>query len=203
MELPAGCTYQNATSIDRGKCKSNACYGGTSGQCTTSRTHCCGPAGVSRVTIDCDTFLLPVYLVTSCGCTTCQQSNVTIYGFAGARDSTPLQYGDIYFGGVLVANTTENGRFSFSVERGTARGSVLFRDVLNREFMDNTYVFEMPDDAHDSQSIRVVLLRRGQVTSLNANEDSELQLNGSVIDIPASSFYTSDGQLYTVSNMQL
>ena len=202
LELPSGCVYQGSTSIDRGKCETNACYGGTSGQCTTSRTHCCGPASVSRVNIDCDTFSLPVTLVTSCGCARCQQSNVTVYGFAGARDATPLRSGDIYFAGNWTGYTTENGTFSFTVERGVTRASVLFRDSVNREFMDNSYVFEMPDDDHDSQYIRVVLLRRGSTTPLNASEESTLQVNGSVIDIPAESFYTSDGQLYTVSNLK-
>ena len=140
--------------------------------------------------------------MTSCGCTTCQQSTVTVYGFAGARDATPLRSGDIYFVGNWVGTTTVNGTFSFTVERGVTRASVLFRDSVNREFMDNSYVFEMPDDDHDSQYIRVVLLRRGSATQLNASEESTLQVNDSIIEIPADSFYTTGGQLYTVRKVK-
>ena len=140
--------------------------------------------------------------MTSCGCTICQQRNVTVYGFAGARDATPLRSGDIYFAGSWVGATTANGTFSFTVERGVTRAAVLFRDSVQREFMDNSYVFEMPDDDHDSESIRVVLLRRGSTTQLTSSEESTFHVNGSVIDIPAESFYTSDGQLYTVRKLK-
>ena len=64
--------------------------------------------------------------------------------------------------------------------------------------MDNTYVFEAPINNEDSQYIRVVLLSRGQVFDLNAEQESTLDLSTSAIEIPPGSFYTENGELYTV-----
>ena len=131
----------------------------------------------------------------------CQQRGLTIYGFAGSRDGIPLQYGDIYWNGSLVTNTSFDGSFSFTVDYGFSRASVLFVDNVNRTFMDTTYVFNPPsnDDDADSHYIRVNLVLRGRVFEINGETENTLELENSAIEIPPGSFYTESGEPYTVN----
>ena len=85
------------------------------------------------------------------------------------------------------------------MDRESARASVLFVDSYNRTFMDSTYVFEVPSEGIDSQYIRVVLLARGQSFSVNSSVEGRVVFNSTAINIPPDSFYTADGQLYTVN----
>ena len=94
---------------------------------------------------------------------------------------------------------SESGQFSFEVDRGLERVSVLFVDNHNRYFTDNSYILQMPSEDQDSVSIRVYLLPRGNVTTFNANETNTLSSGQTEIIIPANAFYTQDGQLHTVS----
>ena len=98
---------------------------------------------------------MPLYLVTSCGCTECQQDDLTIYGYAASSDHVPLSYGEIHWNGSHVANTTEDGTFSFTVELGPSKASILFVDAYNRTFMDTLYVFNMPADTTESSSVYI------------------------------------------------
>ena len=190
----------NASTVDKGQCESNPCYSGETDQCTSTHSHCCGAVGLSVVNAECeDGTTVPVYIVTSCGCTTCTaNANVTVVGIAGGHDGTVLQYGDIYVNGVLLANTSESGQFSFEVDRGLERVSVLFVDNHNRYFTDNSYILQMPSEDQDSVSIRVYLLPRGNVTTFSASEETTLTSGDTNITIPANAFYTQDGQLHTV-----
>ena len=151
------------------------------------------------MTVDCGSYTLPIYLITECGCTVCQTPQLTIYGFAGSRDGDPLVYGDIYWNGSLITNTSDDGSFSFTVNQGVSRASMLFVDSYNMTFMDSTYVFEMPQSDIDSQYVRAVLLRRAQTFYINASEENNIEFNDTVLEIPPESFYTADGQIYTVS----
>ena len=201
LALPSGCLYQNSSTIDKGTCDTNACYSDETSSCDGQTQNCCGPTSLSQILVDCDTYSLPIYLVERCGCTLCRQNTLTIYGFAGTREGDPLYYGDIYWNGTRITNTSNDGTFSLTVDTTIARASILFVDSFNKTLMDSTYVFEMPDDNEDSQYIRVILLPKERTVSLNASEDSTLVLNSTEIDIPAGAFYTSDGQLYTASIM--
>ena len=199
-ELPTGCTYLNSTSIDKGQCESNPCYSGSVTECTNIHTHCCGETGIETVYAECeDGAQLPVYIVTSCGCTLCsQEAKITVVGLASSRNGTALRYGTIYFNGENVANTTETGEFSFEADRGVQRATVLFVDTHDKYFMDNSYVFEMPTGNQDSVSIRVYLLPRGNVTTISATQESTLSVGDTEVIIPENAFYTQDGQLYEV-----
>ena len=199
VSLPDGCMYEGSTIIDKGACETNPCYGGETDGCNSRTSHCCGPTSLSRVNVNCSTYTLPVFLVTSCGCNICQQPEFTIYGFAGSRDGIPLQYGDIFWNGTWVSNTSFDGTFSFTVELAVSRVSVLFVDSFNNTFMDSTYVFEIQNNNQDSEYIQVYMLYRGRTSQLNATEESLLEINSTVLEIPSNSFYTSDGQLYRVN----
>ena len=130
----------------------------------------------------------------------CQQRGLTIYGFAGSLDGIPLRYGDIYWNGSLVTNTSFDGTFSFTVDHGLSRASVLFVDSVNRTFMDTTYVFIPPsNDDVDSHYIRVNLVLRGRVFEIDGETENTLDLENSAIEIPPGSFYTESGELYTVN----
>ena len=202
MELPENCTYDNATSIDKGVCDTNPCHGGeASTGCSRAATNCCGPTALAQIQIDCGSYTMPMYAVTACGCTDCQQDDVTIYGYAASHNDVALTYGKIYWNGSHVANTSEDGTFSFTVELGPSKASILFVDAYNRTFMDTLYVFDMPTDATDESSyyIRVYLLPRGEKVELNATAENEFEMGSNTINIPAGSFYTADGQPFSVS----
>ena len=199
ISLPNDCHLNNITTIDKGRCESNGCYGGANEGCYDSTSYCCGPTQLSTINVECETYTLPVHLITECGCTICRTPQLTIYGFAGSREGDPLQYGDIFWNGSLVTNTSDDGSFSFTVDKGITRASMLFIDAFNKTFLDSTYVFETPESDTDSYYVRVVLFRRGQPSFFNSTVENTLELNGTLLEIPAGSFYTIDGQLFEVS----
>ena len=186
--------------MDVGQCESNSCYGGPVTECTNTHTHCCGVTAQTRVDAQCsDNTVLPVYIVTSCGCTECaSQSTVTVVGIAGDRNGTALRNGTIYVDGVFATRTSDLGQFVFEVDRGLDRVSILFVDTIDRYFTDNSYILQMPSANQDSVSIRVNLLPRGNVTTFSANETTTLTSGDTEIIIPENAFYTQDGQLHTV-----
>ena len=142
-----------------------------------------------------------MYVVTSCGCTLCQEANFTIYGYAASSNDVVLANGEIYWNGSHIANTSEDGTFFFTVELGPSKASILFVDVYNRTFMDSLYVFNMPTDTSESSYyIRVYLLPKGQTFELNATAENDFEMNDATITIPPGSFYTADGQPFTVCN---
>ena len=181
-------------------CDTNPCHGGEeSSGCTRAATNCCGPTALAQVDVDCGTYQIPMYVVTSCGCTLCSQDDLTIYGYAASSNDIALAYGEIYWTGSHIANTSEDGTFSFTVELGPSKASILFVDVYNKTFMDYLHVFEMPSDsAETSRYVRVRLMPRGEPVELSADDDSDLQVNTANISIPAGSFFTADGQPYLV-----
>ena len=71
VTLPERCSYDNLTTIDKGKCENNPCYGDDSsveGECHSVNTHCCVPTSLSRVMIECEDYDMPIYLVSTCTC---------------------------------------------------------------------------------------------------------------------------------------
>ena len=202
VSLPDNCTYDNSTTIDKGVCDTNPCHGGEeSSGCTRAATNCCGPTALAQVDVDCGTYQIPMYVVTSCGCTLCQEANFTIYGYAASSNDIALANGEIYWNGSHIANTSEDGTFFFTVELGPSKASILFVDVYNRTFMDSLYVFNMPTDTSESSYyIRVYLLPKGQTFELNATAENDFEMNDATITIPPGSFYTADGQPFTVCN---
>ena len=170
-------------------------------ECTSFNSYCCGELESEVVYAECeDGVQLPVYIVTSCGCTLCnEEETVTIVGIASSRSGTALRYGSLFYNGEQVATTTETGEFSFEADRGVQRATVLFVDTYDRYFMDNSYVFEMPTGNQDSVSIRVYLLPRGNVTTISATQESTLSVGDTEVIIPENAFYTQDGQLYEVT----
>ena len=200
IDLPDGCTFYDESFIDIGQCEGNACYGGPNEECSAVRTHCCTPLTYETVYMTCDGDELPLEIVTSCGCGECPTSDdVTIIGIASGSDGTPLQNGSVYFNGSFVTNTSDDGQFEFDVPRATRRGSVLFVDDVTRYFMDNSYIFQLSSDTQDTYFIRVHLLPRGNTTTVNATEESFLEVGEAEVEIPPNAFYTQDGQLFTVS----
>lgn len=142
-----------------------------------------------------------MYVVTACGCTLCEQANFTIYGYAASVNDVPLMYGDIYWNGSLITNTSSDGTFSFSVELGSTKASILFIDSFNRTFMNTNYVFKLPADTSQSSSqyIRVNMLPRAPMQNVDASNEAVVTASNLDLNIPANSFYTADGQPFTVT----
>ena len=69
-----------------------------------------------------------------------------------------LQQGDIVWNGTVIAQTTQNGTFEFSVPVGTERISLLFKDTVNRILLDTVYVVDFPRGAEGMYYITVLML---------------------------------------------
>ncbi|XP_042335317.1 cartilage intermediate layer protein 2 [Sceloporus undulatus] len=206
IRLPEECSQEGTGSsfYNVGHCSNTRCAGHLADalQCRDASEHCCGTLRMEVREVPCTGYVLPIKVVTECGCTSCTQPKILVRGKASAvDDGEPLRFGEIYLGAEKIGFTGYKGTFTIEVPPDTPRLVVKFVDRL-KKFVDTVKVF--PFDQRGGaiyQDVR--LMRRKKPVDLEAMETNVIPLGevdgegpvGEVI-IPPRSFFRSNGQAY-------
>ncbi|KAH0625879.1 hypothetical protein JD844_034234 [Phrynosoma platyrhinos] len=206
IRLPDECSQEGTGSpfYNVGHCSNTRCAGHLADalQCQDASEHCCGTRRMEVREIPCAGYVLPIKVVTECGCTSCTQPKILVRGKASAvDDGEPLRFGEIYLGAEKIGFTGYKGTFTIEVPPDTPRLVVKFVDRM-KKFVDTVKVF--PFDQRGGaiyQDVR--LMRRKKPVDLEAMETNVIPLGevdgegpiGEVI-IPPRSFFRSNGQAY-------
>ncbi|XP_063003401.1 cartilage intermediate layer protein 2-like [Elgaria multicarinata webbii] len=206
IKLPDECLQDETGSYfyNVGHCPSAPCAGVFADglQCQDTVEHCCGTRRMEVREVHCTGYILPIKVVTECGCTSCTQPKVLVRGKASAADDNePLRFGEIYLGAKKIGFTGYQGTFTIEVPPDTQRLVVKFVDRMQK-FVDAIKVFPL-DQRGGAVYQEVKLMRKKKPVYLEAMETNIIPL-GEVagedpvaeIVIPPGSFFRSNGQAY-------
>ena len=139
--------------------------------------------------------------VTHCSCGGCTEKVTIIDGIVvGGSEEKPMRYGDVIYGGKVVAYTDGEGRFSLTIPHKVKRAIVTFQD-FDQEFEERTKVFVLNEGSTAFHKIK--LKRVPAPITFNTSEPLDIPLgsdpnNGSFADLELSegSFLTEDGSVF-------
>ncbi|XP_078696338.1 cartilage intermediate layer protein 1-like isoform X2 [Branchiostoma floridae x Branchiostoma belcheri] len=213
ISLPDDCVQEdtNSTGYDIGTCGGDDCVGDLGGadkMCVDTKRFCCVPTSTETRTVYCSGYSLNVTVTTECGCGSCVKTfTKRIQGRAygvnrtnNASTEVPLTYGAVIMDGQVVDYTSETGMFEFTTETTASKISLTFRDYF-KILVTSTRVLSLTGS--DTLNFDVILKLRPPPVTIMATETSVIDLGtveGAVpvaeIDIPANSFFTSEGNLF-------
>lgn len=152
--------------------------------------------------IDCGSYILPIKVVTECGCQKCVQPKILVRGRVVAADnSEPLRFGHIFIGKERIGITGYQGGFTIQVSSDTHRLVVNFVDP-SQKFLDTLKVFVF-DKKGGSVYHDVKVMRKQEPIDINAAESNTFYLGeikgedpiGQLV-IPPNSFHKDTGETY-------
>uniref|UniRef100_A0A8D2J697 Cartilage intermediate layer protein 2 n=1 Tax=Varanus komodoensis TaxID=61221 RepID=A0A8D2J697_VARKO len=206
IKLPEECIQEESGSsfYNVGHCPSAHCAGNLADklQCQDHMERCCGILRMEVRKIRCTGYVLPIKVVTQCGCTSCTQPKILVRGRASAADDNePLRFGEIYLGAQKLGFTGYTGTFTIEVPPEMQRLVVKFVDRMQK-FADAVKVFPF-DQRGGAVYQEVKLIRRKKPVDLDPTETNIIPLGevtGEVpigeIVIPPGSFFKTTGQVY-------
>ena len=158
--------------------------------------------------VDCagDGVTIPVVFVTGCSCS-CTAPTVLVDGVVfGSDTDAPIEGIDVMLNGQTAVHTTDaDGQFSASVP-STVRRLVVKATDPDNDYIDAILVTDIPANHLGAFSVAIVMKRRAPFIEIDQTQDNELAISNTPselgtgvasISIPANSFYTSDGSLFT------
>ncbi|KAK2869120.1 hypothetical protein Q7C36_000991 [Tachysurus vachellii] len=206
IKLPVDCKQSGTKSkwYNAGRCANNKCPGSLDFdlRCKDSSSFCCGVKEMETKDIDCGSYILPIKVVTECGCQKCVQPKILVRGRVVAADnSEPLRFGHIFIGKERIGITGYQGGFTIQVSSDTQRLVVNFVDP-SQKFLDTLKVFVF-DKKGGSVYHDVKVMRKQEPIDINAAESNTIYLGeikgedpiGQLV-IPPNSFHKDTGETY-------
>ncbi|XP_060720615.1 cartilage intermediate layer protein 1 [Tachysurus vachellii] len=206
IKLPVDCKQSGTKSkwYNAGRCANNKCPGSLDFdlRCKDSSSFCCGVKEMETKDIDCGSYILPIKVVTECGCQKCVQPKILVRGRVVAADnSEPLRFGHIFIGKERIGITGYQGGFTIQVSSDTQRLVVNFVDP-SQKFLDTLKVFVF-DKKGGSVYHDVKVMRKQEPIDINAAESNTIYLGeikgedpiGQLV-IPPNSFHKDTGEMY-------
>lgn len=207
IQLPHDC-FQNSTNsfyYDVGKCPPRACSGQLDSgiRCKDKVSYCCGVVKMEAKQLLCQGYQLPTMVVSECGCQKCVDTKVIVHGRAVALDNgEPMRFGHIFMNGVRIGRTGYKGTFSIQVPPDTERLVLTFVDNMQK-FVNTTKVLPF-NSKGGAVYHEIKLLRKKAPVTISSTETNTLELGGLEgqeamvqLQIPAHSFYTESGEVFT------
>ncbi|CAH1800916.1 unnamed protein product [Owenia fusiformis] len=194
-----------------GRCKQNACT--KRPKANPECEYCCGPTKQTTKTVTCGGYSMDIIVILECGCTICNQVNisgnvitirreVTLRGVAHDINdpSNALRFGKVYLFDEQVGITSFNGDFSFSVPNGMTRLVVTLKEnVFKVGFIEASKVFTIPKDFSGTLFKKFPLLMKSKAIEIPSSVMNTIPLaqssDGSLAEvvIPDNAFYKPDG----------
>ncbi|KAG7327559.1 hypothetical protein KOW79_009165 [Hemibagrus wyckioides] len=206
IKLPLDCKQSGTKSkwYNAGRCTNNKCPGSLDFdlRCKDSSSFCCGVKQMEIKEINCGSYILPLKVVTECGCQKCVQPKILVRGRVVAADNNePLRFGHIFIGKDRIGITGYQGGFTIQVPSDTQRLVVNFVDP-SQKFLDTLKVFVF-DKKGGSVYHDVKVMRKQEPIDINAAESNTIYLGevkgedpiGQLV-IPPNSFHKDTGETY-------
>ncbi|XP_072213685.1 cartilage intermediate layer protein 2 [Excalfactoria chinensis] len=206
VELPAECQQDAGGSryYDVGHCPSTPCAGSLADRqrCGAGARRCCGVRRMEMREIRCGGSILPIKVVSKCGCGPCAQPRVLVQGRVTAADTgEPLRFGQIFLGKKKIGFTGFQGSFTIEVPPDTQRLVARFVDRQQR-LVDAIKV--LPFDRRGGAVYQEVKMMRkkeaveldaGQINAIPLGEASGQEPIAELI-IPAGAFLHPSGEVF-------
>lgn len=207
VTLPDGCVISatNSSIVDVGECEPVACLKSDSifNSSCQDPSFCCGPRVFTNVLVDCgDIMSFNLSKVTQCSCGGCTEKVTIVQGIVvGGPEEKPMRYGDVIYGGEVVAYTDGAGRFSLTIPRKVRRAIVTFKDSFYQEFEERNKIFVINEGSRAFHKIK--LKRIPPPITLNASEPLNIPLGSDPnidsfadLELQKESFLTEDGSVF-------
>ncbi|KAL9962540.1 hypothetical protein ACROYT_G031648 [Oculina patagonica] len=208
VTLPEGCVTSatNSSIIDLGKCKPVTCLKEDFSFNSSCRdpSFCCGARNFTHVLVKCrDVSSYNLTKVTHCSCGICIQNVTVIEGIiVGGPEKKIIKYGDVIYGGKVVAKTDEEGTFFFAIsEKNVKRVVVTFKDSFNEEYEERKKVIVIREGGKIFHKIMLKQIPSPVVFNasqpLNISLRSDPNIDGFAnLELPAESFLTENGSVF-------
>ncbi|NXH29940.1 CILP2 protein, partial [Myiagra hebetior] len=207
VELPSECPQDASGSryYNVGRCPSSPCPGGPSEPSGCGQEEpglCCGVRRMELRQVPCSGSLLPIKVVTQCGCGHCARPRVLVQGRVTAADTgEPLRFGHIFLGGRKVGFTGYQGSFAIEVPPGTQRLVVRFVDGQQR-LVDAVKVLPF-NQRGGAVYQEVKMLRKTEPVELDGDRNNSIPLGeadgrqpvGELV-LPAGVFLKPSGEVF-------
>uniref|UniRef100_UPI00398F53D6 cartilage intermediate layer protein 1-like n=1 Tax=Pristiophorus japonicus TaxID=55135 RepID=UPI00398F53D6 len=206
IRLPYDC-YQNLTQslyYNVGKCPAVMCAGeqGPDSRCKDTTSYCCGAVRLELRTISCTNYMLPIKVVSSCGCQKCIETKTIVRGRAiAADDGEPMRFGQIFMSGRKISMTGYKGTFSIQVPTDIDRLVLTFVDRYQK-FVNTTKVLPF-NKKGGSVFHEIKLVRKKPAVTLDCTVRNTITLGATEsqspiaeLEIPPNSFYRQNGDIY-------
>ncbi|XP_078386339.1 cartilage intermediate layer protein 1 [Cetorhinus maximus] len=206
IQLPYDC-YQNLTQsfyYNVGKCPVATCAGEQEPElrCKDATANCCGAVKLEERMISCTKYVLPIKVVSSCGCQKCIETRAIVRGRAVAADNgEAMRFGQIFMGGKKISMTGYRGTFSIQVPTHVDRLVLTFVDRYQK-FVNTTKVLPF-NKKGGSVFHEVKLLRKKPAVTLDCSVSNSISLGEiesqnpvAQLEIPPNSFYRQNGEIY-------
>ncbi|XP_015472142.1 cartilage intermediate layer protein 2, partial [Parus major] len=206
VELPRECPQDSGGSryYDVGRCPASPCPGDPSepSGCGQSSGLCCGVRRMELRQVPCAGSLLPLKVVTECGCGPCAQPRVLVRGRVTAADTgEPLRFGHIFLGATKVGFTGYQGSFTIEVPPDTQRLVARFVDGQQR-LVDAVKVLPF-DPRGGAVYHEVKMLRKKEPVELDGGRSNSIPLGeaggrepvGELL-LPAGVFLRPSGEVF-------
>ena len=203
--LPVGCVINgtNTTIVEVGECEPVVCVKGISSfdSSCTERSLCCGPRSFESTFVQCGALMsFNLSVVKTCGCGKCIEKQTVLEGKVVGQDESTAKFVDLFFAGVLVDRTDNQGMFSFVVPKATKRVIVTFKDRVFKTFQEQDKIFIINEGQRTMY--RVKLRKEAIPITFNASEPLELPLGGKSdsfadVELPENALLTEDGSVFS------
>ncbi|XP_072326354.1 cartilage intermediate layer protein 1 [Scyliorhinus torazame] len=206
IQLPRDC-YQNLTQsfyYNVGKCPVTTCTGEHEPElrCKDKIAYCCGAVTLEERKISCTKYMLPIKVVSSCGCQKCIETRTIVRGRAVAADNgEAMRFGQIFMSGKKISMTGYRGTFSIQVPTDSDRLVLTFVDRYQK-FVNTTKILPF-NKKGGSVFHEIKLVRKRPAVTLDCSISNTIPL-GTIesqnpiaeLEIPPNSFYRQNGDIY-------
>ncbi|XP_067873752.1 cartilage intermediate layer protein 1 [Heterodontus francisci] len=206
IQLPYDC-YQNLTQsfyYNVGKCPVAPCAGEHKPElrCKDTIAYCCGAVKLEERKISCIKYVLPIKVVSSCGCQKCVETRTIVRGRAVAADNgEPMRFGQIFMSGKKISMTGYRGTFSIQVPADIDRFVLTFVDRYQK-FVNTTKILPF-NKKGGSVFHEIKLVRKRPAVILDCSVSNTISLGATEnqnpiaeLEIPPNSFYRQNGDIY-------
>ena len=212
INLPPTCVQPgtDSTMYEVGDCSSKICrqeHANQTKQCGDTSKSCCVPSRFETKSINCSDYELQLIVVKACACGAYNAPSVQISGkVVSAESGSTIKYAEIWLNGEFETYTSGSGNFYASLTDSVDKAVITVKDTYNHKYLDTTKVIRIANGVVGSISVTIQMLGKSEPVLIDATLDSVLSMkttkNNSVepvalLDIPADSFYVSDGTLFT------
>lgn len=220
IELPLECQqFSDSPFYDVGECPNSKCRGSnldaTGENCGENRNNCCGIANATFVKLQCDGYVLDLYVVERCGCVECEAPSIDVVVFAyDVINGSALEGVELVHKSKLLGFTDANGQYFVSLPVETTRISITAR-ANGTQYATTTSALDFPADAEGTYHMLLKMAQKSDPVVLQAgakntvliefsknssNNENRSQVLG---QFEVENFFTPSGQEYRVSTVQI
>ena len=211
INLPSNCVQpgKGSTLYEVGDCMSKTCRqedANETRQCSDSSKSCCVPSRFETKSINCSDYELQLIIVKACACGTCNEPSIQISGkVLSAKSGSTIQYAEVWLNGEFETFTSGSGSFYASLTKSVDKAVVTVKDTYNK-YLETTKVIRIASGMGGAISVTIQMLEKSNPVIIDPTIDSVLTMETtknasagpvSLLDIPADSFYRSDGTKFS------